>query len=150
MKEPGFTAEKAIQGFNAAVDGWTPPLGPSLTVTMMEGIGYAADSPAAADLDNLCWIRCWGELEGVIVAVELTGRHDRTHCEHEGLRGELGYRKFDPATEEGRLRWMQLRRPILAYFKCPVSRLMQKKRSKEDYRKLKQGKLPNEGVCDPG
>jgi hypothetical protein len=36
---------------------------------------------------------------------------------------------------------MQLRRLILAYFKCPVSRLMQKKRSKEGYRRLKQGKL---------
>ena len=36
---------------------------------------------------------------------------------------------------------MQLRRLFLAYFKCPVSRLVQKKRSKEDYRRLKQGKL---------
>ena len=110
---------------------------------MMEGIGYAADSPAAADLDNLCCvaIRCWDELEEVIAAVGQTGRYDRSRCEHEGLRGEIGYTRFDPATEEGRLRWMQLRRLSLAYFKCPVSRLMQKKRSKEDYRKLKQGKL---------
>ena len=106
MKEPGFTAEKAIQDFNTAVDSWMTPLGPSLTVTMMEGIGYAAGSPAAADLDNLCCvaIRCWDELEEVIATVRQTESYDRPRCEHEGLRDEIGYRSFDPDTEEGRLR----------------------------------------------
>lgn len=62
-------------------------------------------------------------------------------CEHEGLHDEPRYKQFDPTTEEGRYHWMQLRRLISSHFKCPTSRLVQKKSSKVEYKKLKQGRM---------
>ena len=137
INEPGFAADKAIQDFVAAVDGWLTPCGHSVTVTLMEG------SPAVADLDNLCCIaiRCWDRLDAIIDAVEGTGRYDRSMCEHEGLHDEPGYKQFDPTTEEGRYHWMQLRRLVSSYCKCPTSRLVQKKNPKEEYKKLKHGRM---------
>ena len=49
--------------------------------------------------------------------------------------------EFDPLTEEGRARWMQLRRMIIEYFKIPSSRINQLKNRKSRYVSLKQGTM---------
>ena len=143
IEKPGFTADQAIRVFTSAVDSWLTPRGHSLTVTLMEGNHQDVESAAAADMDNLSYIaiRCWDRLEEIIGEIKETGRYNRSLCDHRGLSDKLGYTKFDPLTQEGRARWMQLRRMIIEYFKIPSSRINQLKNRKSRYVSLKQGTM---------
>ena len=144
IEKPGFTADQAIRVFTSAMDSCLTPRDHSLTVTLMEGIHQNVESAAAAaDMDNLSCIaiRCWDRLEETIDEIKKAGRYNRSLCDHKGLNNELGYTKFDPLTEDGRARWMQLRRMIIEYFKIPSSRINQLKNCKTKYMDLKQGSM---------
>ena len=51
---------------------------------------------------------------------------------------ETGFLKFDPATNDGRTRIMQLRRLVIAYFKVPASVQVEIQQMKDKYMGIKQ------------
>ena len=137
---PGYAAHQAIQAFVAAVTGWLTPADHSMTLTLVAGLSYNGDSTAAADVDNLVCVavRRWDQLEGVIAQVEAEGKYDRSLCEHDSIMQETGFLKFDPATNDGRTRIMQLRRLVIAYFKVPASVQVEIQQMKDKYMGIKQ------------
>ena len=107
----------------------------------MEGIGFAKDSAASTDIDNLVCVavRRWDQLEEVIAEVNISGKYDRSLCSHTGIMDEPGFKQFDPSTTAGAARWMQLRRLIIAYFKIPGSAAGEMQRFKLAYKQHLQG-----------
>ena len=141
MRQPGFAAHQAIQEFTAAVVSWLTPRDHSMTSILMEGIGFAKDSAASTDIDNLVCVavRRWDQLEEVIAEVNISGKYDRSLCSHTGIMDEPGFKQFDPSTTAGAARWMQLRRLIIAYFKIPGSAAGEMQRFKLAYKQHLQG-----------
>ena len=141
VRQPGFAAHQALQEFTAAVVSWLTPRDHSMTSILMEGIGFAKDSAASADIDNpVCVaVRRWDQLEQVIAEVNISGKYDRSVCDHTGIMDEPGFKQFDPVTAAGAARWMQLRRLIIAYFKIPGSAAGEMQRFKLAYKQHLQG-----------
>ena len=141
VRQPGFAAHQAIQEFTAAVVSWLTPRDHSMTSILMEGIGFSKDSAACTDIDNLVCVavRRWDQLEEVIAEVNISGKYDRSLCDHAGIMDEPGFKQFDPVTAAGAARWMQLRRLIIAYFKVPGSATGEMQRFRTAYRQHRQG-----------
>ena len=83
-------------------------------------------------------VRRWDQLEGVVAQVEAEGKYDRSLCEHDSIMQGTGFRKFDPATNDGRTRIMQLRRLVIAYFKVPASVQVEIQQMEDKYMGIKQ------------
>ena len=97
-------------------------------------------------IDNLVCVavRRWDQLEEVIAEVNISGKYDRSLCDHTGIMDEPGFKQFDPVTAAGAARWMQLRRLIIAYFKIPGSATGEMQRFKTAYRQHRQGCQQND------
>ena len=136
IEHTGAGADKAIQAFVSAVTSWLTPRDHSVTSILMEGLTYDQDSAAAADVNRLVILSVlrYKDIVGLAAEIEDTGRYDRSLCKGvSDIRMLPGYREFDPSTAEGSLRWTQLRKVISAFFKIPVSAVLEKEAFRQDY-----------------
>ena len=123
--ERGPLVVRAVSEFIEAVTPGNNPAAHSMAGTIICGFKSSGSKAVTGNLRGLCMNALYRsrDLEELIGEVRRNGIFNREVAAMKVKASDMaGFRDFDPATEQGRQRWVQLQELVVAFFGKSVSR----------------------------